>query len=68
MTSTGLFDIILQFNEAVVQDLQIRILNTSLSTNLWIKSPISRLIEQPVPPLEVKAYWNNPRSQLAMNA
>jgi streptogramin lyase len=43
-----------------MQDLQHRILNASPLTTLWVKSPLSRRIEQAVPPLEVKACWNKP--------
>ncbi len=60
MAGTDIFDIMLQFHQTAIQDLQVRILNASLSTNLWVKSPFSRVIEQPVPPLEIKARWNEP--------
>jgi len=60
MASAGQFDILLQFQQSVMQDLQHRILNASPLTTLWVKSPLSRRIEQPVPPLEVKACWNSP--------
>ncbi len=60
MPNTDQFDILLQFHQTVIQDLQHRILNDSLLTNLWVKSPFSRRIEQPVDPLEIKACWNKP--------
>jgi streptogramin lyase len=60
MASTDQFDILLQFQLTVLQDLQHRILNASPLTTLWMKSPLSRRIEQAVPPLEVKACWNTP--------
>jgi branched-chain amino acid transport system substrate-binding protein len=60
MTSTDQFDILLQFQLTVMQDLQHRILNAAPLTTLWVKSPLSRRIEQAVPPLEVKACWNKP--------
>ena len=60
MASADQFDILLQFQQPVMQDLQHRILNASPLTTLWVKSPLSRRIEQPVPPLEVKACWNSP--------
>lgn len=61
MASTDQFDILLQFQQSVMQDLQHRILNASLLTTLWVKSPLTRRIEQPVSPLEVKACWDSPR-------
>jgi hypothetical protein len=64
MASEDLFDIMLQFHETVIQDLQARVLNLDPSTNLWIKSPFSRRIEQPIPPLEIKACWNDPKVSL----
>jgi len=60
MASTDQCDILLQFRLTVMQDLQHRILNVSPLTTLWVKSPLSRRIEQAVPPLEVKACWNKP--------
>jgi len=60
MASTDQFDILLQFQQTVMQDLQHRMLNASPFTTLWVKSPLTRRIEQPVPPLEVKACWNKP--------
>ena len=60
MAGTDMFDIMLQFRQTAIQDLQHRILNASASTNLWVKSRFSRRIEQPVSPLEIKAYWNKP--------
>ena len=60
MASNDQFDILLQFQQTVMQDLQHRILNASPLTTLWVKSPLSRRIEQAVPPLEVKACWNKP--------
>src|SRR5690348_15976352 len=48
------FDIHLQFDQATIKDFQIRSLNTSLATNLWLKSPLSRVIDHPFPPLEIK--------------
>src|SRR5437879_4377462 len=65
MASAAMFDIMLQFHQTAIQDLQLRVLNASLSTNLWVKSPFSRLIEQPVPPLEIKACWNKPTVTLS---
>lgn len=60
MASNDQFDILLQFQLTVMQDSQHRILNASPETTLWVKSTLSRRIEQPVPPLEVKACWNKP--------
>jgi tetratricopeptide (TPR) repeat protein len=58
--STAIYDIMLQYRHSVVHDLQVRVLNTSVSTTSWVKSPFSRLIEQRTSPLEVKAHWNKP--------
>lgn len=60
MLSTGDFDILFQFKQDVINDILIRVLNESPLTNLHLKSPISRLIEQPIPTAEVKAYWDKP--------
>src|SRR6266851_188876 len=60
MLSTGGFDVMLQFKQDIINDILIRVLNESLLTNLHLKSPISRLIEQPIPTAEVKAYWDKP--------
>jgi serine/threonine protein kinase/Flp pilus assembly protein TadD len=61
MIGTDISDIMLQYRHSVVHDLQVRVLNASVSTTSRIKSPFSRLIEQPVAPLEVKAHWNRPQ-------
>lgn len=58
------FDIMLQFDQRVMKDIQVRTLNPSVSTNPWITGPLSRIIEQQVPPLEVKAYWNKPHTAI----
>jgi hypothetical protein len=60
MASADQFDILLQFQQTVMQDLQHRILNAAPLTTLWVKSPLSRRIEQAIPSLEVKACWNKP--------
>jgi hypothetical protein len=60
MTNIDHFDILLQFQQTVMQDVQHRILNASPLTTLWVKSPLTRRLEQPLPPLEVKACWNSP--------
>jgi len=64
MTNLNMFDITLQFDQRAIKDLQVRALNTSVSTNLWIKGPLSRIIEQQVPPLEIKACWNKPSIEI----
>jgi hypothetical protein len=64
MFVANVFDITLEFNQRVIKDLQVRALNTSASTNLWMKGPFSRIIEQQVPPLEVKACWNKPHTEI----
>src|SRR5579859_3879575 len=55
------FDILLQFDQATMKDFQIRSLNTAFATNLWLESPLSRLIDHSIPPLEIKAHWNKPQ-------
>ncbi len=67
MFSTGGFDIMLQFKQDIVNDILIRNLNALLLTNLHLKSPVSRLIEQPVPTAEVKVYWDKPDLVLGDN-
>lgn len=64
MFTANLFDITLEFHQRVIKDFQVRALNTSASTNLWIKGPFSRIIEQQVPQLEVKACWNKPKTHI----
>lgn len=49
-----------QYRWQTVRDLQIRTLNASLSTDLSVTSPLSRLVVQAVPPYQVKAYWSAP--------
>ncbi len=60
MAHTDQVDLLLQFHLTVMQDLQHRLLNAAPLTTLWVNSPLSRRIEQAVPPLEVKACWNKP--------
>lgn len=67
MNDANAFDILLQFDEAAIKDLQIRSLNTSLATNHWLKSPISRLIDYPMPQQEIKAHWNKPEVSIEEN-
>ncbi len=64
MVGTAISDIMLQYRHTVVQDIQTRVLNASVSTNSRIKGPFSRHIEQPVAPLEVKAHWNKPKIEV----
>src|SRR5882672_6525833 len=64
MFTANMFDIMLQFDQRVIKDIQVRALNTSAATNLWIKGPLSRIIEQQVPPVEVKACWNKPSTEI----
>lgn len=64
MTNTGGFDIMLQYKQEIVNDIFVRVLNESLVTNLYLKSPISRLIDEPLPPTQVKAWWDNPELEL----
>jgi hypothetical protein len=64
MFITNTFDIMLEFNQRVIKDLQVRALNMSADTNLWMEGPFSRIIEQQMPPLEVKACWNKPSTAI----
>jgi hypothetical protein len=64
MTNTGGFDVMLQFTQEIVNDIFVRVLNESLVTNLHLKSPISRLIDEPLPPTQVKAWWDKPELEL----
>jgi len=54
------FDIVIEFHEAVVRDVQIRMLNRCAATNLWVDGPSSRIVYQPMDPLQIKACWNDP--------
>src|SRR5215467_547211 len=64
MTNAGGFDVMLQFTQDIVNDIFVRILNESLVTNLHLKSPLSRLIDEPLPPTQVKAWWDKPELEL----
>ncbi len=57
MPNTGGFDVMLQFKQDIINDILVRVLNESLITNLHLKSPLSRLIDEPVPPTQVKISW-----------
>jgi Stigma-specific protein, Stig1 len=61
MVGTAIPDIMLQYRHTVVQDVQTRVLNASVSTTSRLNGPFSRRIEQPVAPLEIKAHWNKPK-------
>jgi len=60
MPDTGGFDVMLQFKQDIINDILVRVLNESLITNLHLKSPLSRLINEPVPPTQVKVWWDKP--------
>jgi hypothetical protein len=60
MVDTVMCDIMLEYRYPVVHDLQLRVLNASMSSFLQIKSPLSQQIEQSVDLLEINAHWNNP--------
>src|SRR5712691_3229111 len=64
MPNTGGFDVMLQFKQDIINDILVRVLNESLITNLYLKSPLSRLIDEPVPPMQVKAWWDKPELEL----
>ncbi len=64
MPNTGGFDVMLQFKQDIINDILVRVLNESLITNLHLKSPLSRLIDEPVPPTQVKVWWDKPELEL----
>ncbi len=64
MPNTGGFDVMLQFKQDIINDILVRILNESLNTNLHLKSPLSRLIDEPLPPTQVKVWWDKPELEL----
>jgi len=64
MPNTGGFEVMLQFKQDILNDILVRVLNESLISNLSLKSPISRLIDEPVPPTQVKVWWDKPELEL----
>jgi hypothetical protein len=64
MPNTGGFDVMLQFKQDIINDILVRVLNESLITNLHLKSPLSRLIDEPLPPTQVKVWWDKPELEL----
>ena len=64
MPNTGGFDVMLQFKQDIINDILVRVLNELLITNLHLKSPLSRLIDEPVPPTQVKVWWDKPELEL----
>jgi hypothetical protein len=64
MPNTGGFDVMLQFKQDIINDILVRVLNESLITDLHLKSPLNRLIDEPVPPTQVKVWWDKPEIEL----
>jgi Transposase len=64
MPNTGGFDVMLQFKQDIINDILVRVLNESLFTDLHLKSPLTRLINEPVPPTQVKVWWDKPEIEL----
>ncbi len=64
MPNTGGFDVMLQFKQDIINDILVRVLNESLITNLHLKSPLSRRIDEPLPPTQVKVWWDKPELEL----
>lgn len=59
------YDFVLQLNCDVLRDVQTRVLNASLFTNLALSSPISRVLAQTVAPFQMKAHWAKPDLNIA---
>lgn len=55
------YDCVVQLHHSVVRDVQTRAINASLLRNLAVASPVSRAIEQMIPPFQMKAHWDNPK-------
>src|SRR5712691_11281635 len=64
MPNTGGFDVMLQFKQDIINDILVRVLNESLITDLHLKSPLTRLIDEPVPPTQFKVWWDKPEIEL----
>jgi hypothetical protein len=60
MASQSDYDFVLQLRCDVLRDVQTRVLNASLLTNLVLASPISRVLAQTVSPFQMKAHWAKP--------
>src|SRR6266705_334488 len=52
-------DVMLQFKQDIINDILVRVLNESLITNLHLKSPLSRRIDEPLPPHRSKYGGTN---------
>src|SRR6266702_3297611 len=57
-------DVMLQFKQDIINDILVRVLNESLITNLHLKSPLSRRIDEPLPPTQIKVWWDKPELEL----
>ncbi|MGH3808947.1 MAG: hypothetical protein ACRDRU_20430, partial [Pseudonocardiaceae bacterium] len=55
------YDFVVQLRDNVVRDVQTRAINASLSSNLAVTSPVSRVIVQMIPPFQMAAHWGNPK-------
>jgi hypothetical protein len=59
------YDFLLQLRSDVLCDVQTRILNAWLLTNLTLTSPISRVLAETVTPFQMKAHWAKPELKIA---
>jgi hypothetical protein len=64
MTSQSDYDFLLQLHCGVLRDVQTRVINASLLTNLALTSPISRVLAQTVTPFPMKAHWAKPELEI----
>jgi hypothetical protein len=58
-------DLVWQYDWDTVRDLQLRVINASLVTNLTLESPVSRVLAQVIPPFQIRAHWAEPAVDLA---
>src|SRR5262249_57622427 len=65
MVSVPDYDLLFEYRWDVVRDVRTRVINSSLLTSLAVNSPVSRVIVQAVPPLQMKAHWAEPELEIA---
>jgi hypothetical protein len=59
------YDLVVQLHHSIVRDVHNRTINESLLSNLALTSPVSRVIENAIPPFQMKGYWDNPKLNIA---
>src|SRR5262249_26147860 len=64
MVSVPDYDLLFEYRWDVVRDVRTRVINSSLLTSLAVNSPVSRVIVQAVPPLQMKAHWAEPELEI----